>query len=220
MARREERAVTVPVGDAAEGLVLDALYVAPDPALEDAGGAVIAPPHPLYGGSMDSPVVAELSWALSRGGLATLRFDWRGVGASAGRPSGDAEDARADYAAALDQLAESVSGRLVAAGYSFGAAAAVRASAQTPRVRALVLVAPPPAMLDRKLLAARPLDVLILAGERDGIAPAAELDSIARELTRARVVTIAQADHFFGAGLGELGRAVTQWAQAWSGVAS
>jgi alpha/beta superfamily hydrolase len=220
MARREERAVTVPAGDAAEGLALDALYVAPDPALEDAGGAVIAPPHPLYGGSMDSPVVAELSWALSRGGLATLRFDWRGVGASAGRPSGDAEDARADYAAALDQLAESVSGRLVAAGYSFGAAAAVRASAQTPRVRALVLVAPPPSMLDRALLAARPLDVLIVAGERDGIAPAAELDSIARELPRARVVTIAQADHFFGAGLGELGRAVTQWAQAWSGVAS
>lgn len=220
MARREERAVTIPAGDAAEGLALDALYVAPDPALEDAGGAVIAPPHPLYGGSMDSPVVAELSWALSRGGLATLRFDWRGVGASAGRPSGDAEDARADYAAALDQLAESVSGRLVAAGYSFGAAAAVRASAQTPRVRALVLVAPPPSMLDRTLLAARPLDVWIVAGERDGIAPAAELDSIARELPRARVVTIAQADHFFGAGLGELGRAVTQWAQAWSGVAS
>lgn len=220
MARREERAVTIPAGDAAEGLALDALYVAPDPTLEDAGGAVIAPPHPLYGGSMDSPVVAELSWALSRGGLATLRFDWRGVGASAGRPSGDAEDARADYAAALDQLAESVSGRLVAAGYSFGAAAAVRASAQTPRVRALVLVAPPPSMLDRTLLAARPLDVWIVAGERDGIAPAAELDSIARELPRARVVTIAQADHFFGAGLGELGRTVTQWAQAWSGVAS
>lgn len=220
MARREERAVTVPVGDAADGLALDALYVAPDPALEDAGGAVIAPPHPLYGGSMDSPVVAELSWALSRGGLATLRFDWRGVGASAGRPSGDAADARADYAAALEQLAETVSGRLVAAGYSFGAAAAVRASASSPRVRALVLVAPPPSMLDLEALAARPLDVLILAGDRDAIAPAAELDAIARELPRARAITIAEADHFFGAGIGEIGRTVTQWAQAWSGLAS
>lgn len=216
MARREERAVTVPVG----ALALDALYVAPDPAVEDAGGAVIAPPHPLHGGSMDSPVVAELSWALSRGGMATLRFDWRGVGASAGRPSGDAEDARADYAAALEQLAESVSGRLVAAGYSFGAAAAVRASASSPRVRALVLVAPPPAMLDRDVLAARPREVLIVAGARDRIAPAAELETIARDLPRARVVTIAEADHFFGAGLGEIGRAVTQWAQTWSGVAS
>lgn len=220
MARREERAVTVPVDDPAGGLALDALYVAPDPTLEDAGGAVIAPPHPLYGGSMDSPVVAELSWALSRGGLATLRFDWRGVGASAGRPSGDAADARADYGAALEQLAETVSGRLVAAGYSFGAAAAVAATALSPRVRALVLVAPPPSMLDRAALAARPLEVLILAGAHDAIAPAAELDAIARELPRARVVTIAEADHFFGAGLGEIGRAVTQWAQAWSGLAS
>lgn len=215
MARREERAVTVPVQD----LALDALYVAPDPNLEDAGGAVIAPPHPLYGGSMDSPVVAELSWALSRGGLATLRFDWRGIGASAGRPSGEAADALADYAAALEQLAATVSGRLVASGYSFGAAAAVRATALTPRVRALVLVAPPPSMLDRAALAARPLDVLILAGERDGLAPPAELEAIARELPRARVVAIAEADHFFGAGLGEIGRVVTQWAQAWSGVA-
>jgi alpha/beta superfamily hydrolase len=169
---------------------------------------------------MDSPVVAELSWALSRGGMATLRFDWRGVGASAGRPSGDAEDARTDYAAALDQLAESVSGRLVAAGYSFGAAAAVRASALSPRVRALVLVAPPPAMLDREVLGARPLDVLIVAGERDGIAPPADLESLARTLPRARVVTIPQADHFFGTGLGEIGRTVTRWAQYGSGVAS
>lgn len=216
MARREERAVTVPVGE----LALDALYVAPDPAIEDAGGAVIAAPHPLYGGSMDSPVVAELSWALSRGGMATLRFDWRGVGASTGRPSGDAADARADYAAALEQLSESVPGRLVAAGYSFGAATAVHASALSPRVRALVLVAPPPSMLDRDVLAARRLDVLILAGERDGIAPAAELAKIADAMQRARVVAIAEADHFFGAGLGEIGRSVTQWAQAWTGVAS
>lgn len=210
MARREERAVTIPIADGG-GLALDGLYVAPDPQLEDAGGAVIAPPHPLYGGSMSSPVVTELSWAFAKAGLGTLRFDWRGVGASAGRPSGDVADARADYAGALEQLAESVSGSLVAAGYSFGAAAAALAASATPRVRRLVLVAPPPSMLDRAALAERPWDVLLVTGEHDGIAPAAELEAIARALPRARFACIDEADHFFGAGLADVGRIVTKW---------
>jgi alpha/beta superfamily hydrolase len=212
MARREERAVTIPlIGGEAAGLALDGLYVAPDPALDAPGGAVIAPPHPLYGGSMDSPVVAELSWAIARTGLATLRFDWRGVGASAGAPSGELDDAAVDYGGALAQLGESVAGPLVAAGYSFGAAAAVRAASQDPRVASLVLVAPPPSMLDREALAARAFDVLILAGEHDRIAPVAALEAIAASLRRARFVRIDEADHFFGAGLSDLGKAVTRF---------
>lgn len=212
MARREERAVTIPLAaGAVEGLALDGLYVAPDPTLEDPGGAVIAPPHPLYGGSMESPVVAELSWAIARNGLATLRFDWRGVGASAGVASGELADAATDYASAIGQLALSVPGRIVAAGYSFGAVAAARAALIAPRVRKLLLVAPPPAMLDRAAIAARSLDVLILTGERDAIAPPAALEAIAKELPRARFVRIDDADHFFGAGLADLGPAVTSW---------
>lgn len=210
MARREERAVTIPL-DGGEGLALDGLYVAPEPAIEDPGGAVIAPPHPLYGGSMQSPVVAELSFAFARSGLATLRFDWRGVGASAGTPSGDLAHACADYAGALAQLAESVQGRLVAAGYSFGAAAAVLAGVREPRVRALVLVAPPPALLDLGALAGRALDVLIVSGEHDAIAPAHKLESIAKDLPRGRFEAIEEADHFFGAGLSDLGKIVARF---------
>src|SRR2546422_163895 len=45
---------------------------------------VIAAPHPALGGSMLSPVVAELAWALTRAGHPTMRFDYRGVGASRG----------------------------------------------------------------------------------------------------------------------------------------
>ncbi len=143
--------------------------------------------------------------------MASLRFNWRGVGASGGTASGDAEHARADYAAALAQLASTVPGRLLAAGYSFGAATAVRAAAGEPRVRGLILVAPPPALLDRAALAARPRDVLILCGENDEIAPAAALEEIARELPRARFVKIEEADHFFGAGLADVGREITKW---------
>jgi len=118
----------------------------------DPGGAVVAAPHPLYGGSMDSPVVAELAWACQSAGYATVRFNWRGVGASGGEVSGDPALADSDYAAALDYLEETAPGPILAAGYSFGAAAAVRVAHTRPRVRRLVLVSPPPALLDARAL--------------------------------------------------------------------
>lgn len=174
------------------------------------GGAVIAPPHPLYGGSMDSPVVTELAWASRRAGYASVRFNWRGVGASAGEPSGSAADADADYRAALDYLADTVPGPLIAAGYSFGAAAAVRAAAASPRVRRLLLVAPPPALLERAALEGFGGQVLALVGEEDTLAPAAELDPLFPGGPR-RLERIPGGDHFFMVGLSEIGRLAAEW---------
>jgi hypothetical protein len=174
------------------------------------GGAVIAPPHPLYGGSMESPVANELAWACAHSGVASLRFNWRGVGGSAGEPSGDPGDAEEDYAAALAHQGETTPGSLVACGYSFGACAALRAGSREPRVRRLVLVAPPPALLDRGLLAARGSGALVVAGAEDRIAPPRQLEALAAA-SGARLHAIAEADHFFGAGLAEIGRVVREW---------
>jgi hypothetical protein len=211
MARREERGVVIPMlgergasGDALEGLFIAA-------AERDGGGAVIAPPHPLYGGSMESPVVTELAWACTQAGLASLRFNWRGAGASAGAPSGELGAAAEDFAAGLLQLGRTVPGPLAAVGYSFGAVAAALACAGQPRVRRLVLVAPPPGLLDVDRLRDGEREVLILAGERDGLAPPRALEALARELPGARLAVVREADHFFGAGLAELGREVTAW---------
>ncbi|MEN8181773.1 MAG: alpha/beta family hydrolase [Myxococcota bacterium] len=205
--RQEERAVTIALpggpGD------LEGLYVSGQPP-ED-GGSVIAPPHPLYGGSMESPVVSELAHACARAGLASLRFNWRGVGASAGAASGDAGPADADYSAALAHQAETVTGELVAAGYSFGACSAVRASQSVARVRRLLLVSPVPALLDDEALRAFPGSVLVVAGEADDLAPAAALCELAREGSRTRLHVIPEADHFFLSGLAELGRTAREW---------
>jgi alpha/beta superfamily hydrolase len=167
MARLEEKAtvIALPGSD----LVLEGIFIRGADA--EAPGAVIAPPHPLYGGSMSSPVVGEVAFACQRAGYATLRFEWRGVGASAGVPSGERADADTDYGAALAHLADTAAGPLLAAGYSFGAAAALRCGAQHPRVRRMILVAPPVAMLDAAALASFRGSILVLTGENDGYAP-------------------------------------------------
>lgn len=188
--------------------VLEGIYVAGE--AEGSGGAVIAPPHPLYGGSLESPVVGEVAHACSQAGMAAVRFNWRGVGASAGERSGELEHGVADYTAALEYLADTAPGPLLAAGYSFGAATALSVGARHPRVERLVLVCPPGSMLDREALDAFDGEVLVVAGGRDEFAPPADLETVFTD-ERHRLQVIPDADHFFAEGLGALGRLVGTW---------
>lgn len=204
---REERGIAIGFGDAGEAL--EARYTAAVDAAS--GGCVIAAPHPLYGGSIDSPVVEEIAFGCRQGGLATLSFNWRGVGASAGTRSGEPEHADQDYAAALEHLVESVSMPIIASGYSFGAAAAIRASRDNAAVRRLVLVAPPPSLIDRAALEAFKRPVLVIVGGIDSLAPAAELKEIVATLPRGKLEVVSEADHFFGVGLGTISRAISSW---------
>lgn len=204
----DERAVAI--AREGEPLALDGIFLGA-PAGSAADGAVIAPPHPLYGGSMQSPVVNEVAYACQISGIASLRFDWRGIGASAGQPSGSARDADEDFAATLAHLEETVNGELLACGYSFGAAAALRAGAGHPRVTRLILVAPPPGLLEASALERFAGRVLMLTGGSDPIAPARELEALAERARRVRLVVIPDAEHFFATGLAELGRELRAW---------
>ena len=191
----KEQGVTIPIE--AEALALEGAWQAG----EGQGGGVIAAPHPLYGGSLDHPVVNELAYALYCEGLPSLRFNWRGVGASQGEPSGDPAPALADYAAAVEHLARTVRGPLVAAGYSFGAIAALRAALADVRLRSLVLVAPPVRMLQGLALRELERPLLIIAGTQDALAPVAGLRAALEGVADARLELIEGADHFFVSGL-------------------
>ena len=93
MPRAFERSVILPLPEEEVGApdhVLEGLYV---PSPEPGESALIAPPHPQMGGSMESPVLTDIAWACQEAEVASLRFNWRGVGASSGRPSGDAAEA-------------------------------------------------------------------------------------------------------------------------------
>ena len=210
MAHLEERTIAIARPDAPDESLEGVFRPG---AAEDVRGAVIAPPHPIYGGSIESPVVNELSWAAAKNGIASVAFNWRGVGASSGAPSGDATDADEDYAAALAHVAETVSGPLVACGYSFGSAAAVRAveADQSGRIDRLILVAPPPALIEPERIANLEIRVLVLVGAEDTLVPK---DVVSLALLDAPGVTlevIPNADHFFMSGLGSLGQLAQRW---------
>jgi alpha/beta superfamily hydrolase len=87
--------------------------------------AVLAHPHPLYGGTMHNPVIFHADRELSRAGLTTLRFNFRGIGAS----EGFHDDGRGEVGdvAAASAYARSLSPSvpLILVGYSFGSRCAV-----------------------------------------------------------------------------------------------
>ena len=208
MRRQLEKAVAIAWHEGQ--LALEGIFIAGS----GAAGAVIAPPHPLYGGAMESPVVTEIAFACEKAGVASLRFNWRGVGASAGRASGEPDDADADTEAALAFLEETVVGDVVACGYSFGAAAALRVAGRHPRTDRLVLVSPPPALLDAAAFAAYPGRILVVAGACDSFAPVAEIERLVDSARQARLEIVPEADHFFGVGLATISRVAGVWLEA------
>jgi len=88
-----------------------------EPADSPKGMAVVAHPHPLFGGTMDNKVVQTLARAFVQCGWSVVRFNFRGVGASAGEHDAGAGEAR-DMLRVIAQVAPQ--GRLALAGFSFG----------------------------------------------------------------------------------------------------
>jgi len=102
-------------------------------------GAVVCHPHPLHGGTMHTHAAYRLARGARSAGGVTLRFNFRGVGRSAGRYDagrGEADDA----AATLSALAARFPGLpLLACGFSFGAHAALAAGTRRPGLAGLLL---------------------------------------------------------------------------------
>jgi uncharacterized protein len=179
-------------------------------------GVVVCHPHPLYGGDMDNPVVTLTAEGSQAAGLATLRFNFRGVGDSTGAHD-DGRGEQVDVAAALDHLARRLRpGAAVGlAGYSFGAAMAAAVAGGGRSLAGLALIAPPLAFggIDTRGLKSITGPVLIVAGSLDAYCPREALERLADGVPRADVCVIEGADHFFAGALGPLGEAVAGWAR-------
>ncbi len=155
---------------------------------------------------MHNKVVYRAAQALTQSGFATLRFQFRGVGLSQGRYDagrGEVDDVRA----ALDEAETARGGPpLVAGGFSFGAAMALKASDGDPRVAAFVGLGLPVATESGRMLPRPPESVpaLFVVGERDTYGPPDELARFLRGAPWVRRVVIPGADHFFEGQLEEV----------------
>jgi alpha/beta superfamily hydrolase len=202
-----ERPVTLAVE---RDLSLEALLALP---ASPTAGVVICHPHPLYGGDMENPVVVRIQEVCAALGLATLRFNFRGVGASGGVHGGGVGE-QEDAGIALDTLAKAIGeSTLAIAGYSFGSRIAALVGSRDDRVRGMALIAPPLAMSDFGFLADRKVPTLVVTGTRDQYCPPDELARFIAARPWIEAVAIEGADHFFFGKLFPLGEAVSEWAR-------
>ncbi len=173
--------------------------------------AVICHPHPLYGGSMSNKVVHMLSNALTELGVPTLRFNFRGVGASQGRFDkgvGEVEDLRA--AADWFQQRYGSDTPFWLAGFSFGAFVAYRAIGRI-KVDRLLLVAPPVAMFEFNDSDGPTMPWMVVQGGRDEITPPQQVSQWVRKQVNEPVYQwLGDADHFFHGRLNELKKVVQE----------
>ncbi len=140
-------------------------------------GVVVCHPHPLFGGDMENSVVIAICRTLGQHGIATLRFNFRGVGESEGVFS-NGEEEQEDVKSALYVLRKwpgMDSKKLGLAGYSFGASVILGGVSKYKEAKAFALVAPPVSAVRNSPIRADKRPKLFLAGERDKIAPASEL---------------------------------------------
>jgi uncharacterized protein len=175
-------------------------------------GAVISHPHPLMGGDMMNSVVEIMTQALFAGGISTLRFNFRGVGASAGSfDEGLGE--QQDVLAALSFLEERNVREIVLAGYSFGAWVNALVLTGMNRHNAL-LVSPPIRLFDFDVQALRGKIGLIVCGNRDPFCPPEPIRIIADDLP-CRLELIPHADHLFMTKERELAACITAFVGRW-----
>lgn len=161
------------------------------------GAAVVAPPHPLYGGSMTNPVVQVAVEALLELGLSALAFNYRGTEGSEGVATSSLEASTADYRAAFAALRSEQPGPFIAAGYSFGAGTALLSVRDEADVAGLVLIAPPIGMLRVEDLNACAGRVLIIVGDDDEYAPLSELQTLLTHVPKVQLEVLPGVDHFF-----------------------
>lgn len=158
------------------------------------GVAVVCHPHPLHGGTLDNKVVQTLARAFVQTGLRAVRFNFRGIGASAGgwdEGRGEVDDALAVVAAS--RLAGQP---LLLAGFSFGGYVAAQVAARLPdgdKPQRLVLMAP--AVTNFSTPAASQ-DTLVVHGEADDVVPLAAVLDWARPQSLP-VTVVPGAGHFF-----------------------
>ncbi len=181
------------------GLVMEGILAVP----ESAGplpAVIVCHPHPLYGGSMDNNVVNSISETLAQASFASLKFNFRGVGASQGefgQEIGGQEDVEAaiSFVTAVKEIDAK---RIGLAGYSAGAGFGFPVGFKDARVKALAAVSPPLSMFDFDFLGNCRKPKLLISGSRDDLTRTKQILEFCQKLPEPKECEIIEgADHFW-----------------------
>ena len=173
--------------------------------------AVFGHPHPLHGGTMHTKALYQAAKAMPRIGVAALRFNFRGVGRSAGAfDAGGGE--KEDFKAAIEFVADRFPDVPIwAAGMSFGSWIAMTVGAQDARVSLLLGIAPPIDRYDFDVLRTCNLPKFIIHGEEDELISIKEIRKFYSQIPEPKeLVTIEFADHLFEGKTSLVGDAVEE----------
>jgi hypothetical protein len=162
---------------------------------------------------MHNKVVYQIARSLYESGFAALRFNFRGVGRSAGSHDngrGEQEDLRAAIQFIMRRHRDA---QLWLAGFSFGAVIALKVGCSDPRARALIAVGLPVSASDLSGAADCHKPKLIVQGSHDQFGIIEDIARFFAGLSEPKeLVIVPGADHFFEGHLGELAKAVSQFA--------
>ncbi len=200
----DQRLIEGPAG------ALEVVLNTPPGAIE--GIALVAHPHPLQGGTLDNKVAHALARTFFGLSYASIRFNFRGAGKSAGTfddGAGETDDALAALAWARQRLTEhdaQGAGPLpvVLAGFSFGAFVQTRVAARIAAQR-IVLVGP---AVNRFAVGVVPGDTIVIHGEEDDVVPLADVLAWARP-QELPIVVFPGCGHFFHRRLVQLQQVIT-----------
>ncbi|MBK9494192.1 MAG: Alpha/beta hydrolase family protein [Alphaproteobacteria bacterium ADurb.BinA280] len=186
----------------------------PEPQLERAGTVILCHPHPLHGGTMHNKVVTMAERSLRELGLHTVRFNFRGVGGSAG--SHDEGRGETLDLLAIAEWVQKVrpNDALWLCGFSFGAYVALLGARHLP-IRQMISLAPPAGRWDFSAVLAPDCPWLVIQGEDDDVVDPATVYAWVESMPqKPHLVRMPDTGHFFHRRLMDLRGAIKNGVRA------
>ena len=175
--------------------------------------AVVCHPLTTHGGTLHNKVVFRAARGLENANVATLRFNFRGAGASGGRYEGG-EGEQEDVAAAIEWAKKKHPGKpLIVGGFSFGSWVSSRVASEMPDVTAMFLIGTPVNKYDFTFLRHVDKPMLLLHGSEDEHGDVDKLEKVVANIRNAETVVVTGADHFFTKQLEAVEETLRSWAE-------
>lgn len=185
-----------------------------EPAGDVRGAALVCHPHPLGQGTMHNKVVYRAAAGLSEAGFITVRFNFRGVGASTGEHD-DGNGEKDDVHDALKYLTENYPNQsLTLAGFSFGARVGSEVALDDERVERIISIGTPVDKYDFSYLKNCRKPILFVHGDSDEFGSVESLNSLVEQVAanaETKLIVFENCGHFFDKHLEELKNAVRDW---------